>query len=78
MKKTLQVILAVLEIVTYTLGIVVWTKNLINLTHSDENESTLMRRNASKKPVCTHRGVNRFFVHVTASGRKKTDMMRKT
>lgn len=41
MKKTLQVILAVLEIVTYTLGIVVWTKNLmINLTHSDENEST--------------------------------------
>ena len=40
MKKTLQVILAVLEIVRYTLGIVVWTKNLINLTHSDENEST--------------------------------------
>ena len=40
MKKTLQVILAVLEIVTYTLGIVVCKKNLINLTHSDENEST--------------------------------------
>ena len=40
MKKTLQVILAVLEIVKYTLGIVVWKTHMLNLTHLDEKEST--------------------------------------
>ena len=40
MKKTLQVILAVLEIVTYTMGILVSTKTLLTLAHSEENEST--------------------------------------
>ncbi len=39
MKKTLQVVIAVLEIVTYTIGILVSARTLVALAHSDE-EST--------------------------------------
>jgi len=34
-------------------------------------KAQLMRRNASKKPVCTHRGVNRFFCARIGFGQKK-------
>ena len=36
MKKTLQVILSVLEIVMYTTGILVSAKTFVELAHSDE------------------------------------------
>ena len=39
MKKTLQVILSVLEIVMYTTGILVSAKPLVELAHSDECEN---------------------------------------
>ena len=49
MKKTLQVILSVLEIVMYTTGILVSAKTLVELAHSDECENNTEEASPSER-----------------------------